>query len=139
MYQLFRRFTYLPCAEVKRSSERGAAISLPLPIRARALESAAVASRIMDADRNGAVFTSNLSSTASRKVATFGFKPEEGHSSIIMTKQSHNGRRGKPVSFTEGLLYAPPSAFVSRQQGKPLPSYSRRFDTSARVLHQKHN
>jgi len=48
---------YLPRAEVTKSGERGAAaISLPLPFRARALESAAVASRIMDADRNGAVF-----------------------------------------------------------------------------------
>lgn len=43
--QPVRRFTYLPWAEVKRSSERGAAISLPLLFRARALESAAVASR----------------------------------------------------------------------------------------------
>lgn len=69
-----RWFTHLPWAEVERSSERGAAISLPLPFRARALESAAVASRIMDADRNGAVFTTSASSTVSRKLATLGLK-----------------------------------------------------------------
>lgn len=90
--QPVRWLTYLPWAEVKRSSERGAAISLPLPFRARALESAAVASRIMDADRNGAVFTSSASSTASRKPATFRLKQEEGHSSVAVNTESHNVR-----------------------------------------------
>lgn len=116
--------TNLPRAEVKRSSERGAAISLPLPFRARALESAAVASRIMDADRNGAVFTSSASSTASRKTATFRLKQEEGHSSMTVTSRTTMSAIEKPVSFREGLLNAPPSAFVSRQQGKPPLSYS---------------
>lgn len=45
----------------------------------------------------------------------------------------------KPVSFGEGLLNATPSAFVSRQQDKPLPTASCRFDSSAGVLHQKPN
>lgn len=79
---MVRLFSYLPLLEVKRNSEGGAVTSLPLPFRARAPESAAVASRIMDADRNGAVFTTSASPTASRKLATFRLK-REGRSRAI--------------------------------------------------------
>lgn len=114
-----RRFTYMPWAEVERNSERGAAISLPLQFRARALESAAVASRIMeDADRNGAVFTSTVSPTAAGKPAAFGLQPTRSHRRAAWTSESHSVRRETPVSLRNIPLNATPFAFVSKATGR---------------------
>ena len=133
------RFTYLPWAEVKRSSERGAAISLPLPFRARALESAAVASRswtptemalfshpVLLQQRQG---NGRHSGSSRRKVIPWWY----------LIRRPTMSATAKPVSFGDGLLNAPHSAFVSRQQGELLPSYWYIFDSSAGVLHQKPN
>ena len=135
--QPVRRFTYLPWAEVKRSSERGAAISLPLPFRARALESAAVASRswtptemalfshpVLLQQRQG---NGRHSGSSRRKVIPWWY----------LIRRPTMSATAKPVSFGDGLLNAPHSAFVSRQQGELLPSYWYIFDSSAGVLHQK--
>lgn len=114
--------TYLPWAEVKRSGERGAAISLPLPFRARALESAAVASRIMDADRNGAVFTSTASSTASRKPATFRLEHKEGHSLMILIPRTTMSAIEKPVSFREdSWIRHPPRSYLGNKANLCCP------------------
>ena len=113
--------TYLPLAEVKR----GAVTSLPLPFRARAqaLESAAVASRIMDADRNCAVFhiqcffnsvkeTGDIPAQAKRKVIP------RWHRST----SSHNVRYKEPVSFgKDSLMRHPPRSYPGNKANLHRP------------------
>lgn len=108
----------------QRSSSRGAATSPPLPFRARALESAAVASRYRERRQKWRYFPpppSTSSPSASRKRPTLWIEQREGHSTASSTTQIHNVR-STGASFarrTASRVRASPSAFVSWQQGEP--------------------
>lgn len=129
--------THLPRAELQRSSSWGAATSLPLPFRDRALESAAVASRYHGRRQKWRYFP----------VYFFGVK----ETADIVDRAAGRSLLGEvdyadPQCPLDGRQFrsandrpecSSPSAFVAWQQGEPQLTDSWRLDSSAWVLHQK--
>lgn len=102
----------------------------------------------MDADRNGAVFTTSASSAASRKLATLGLKQQKGHSSLTNNTSSHNVRATTSQFRSEShyRMRHPPRSYPGNKTNLCRPvrlglipplGYCIRSPTSARKMYTK--
>lgn len=113
--------SYLPWAEVQRGSSWGAATSLPLPFRDRALESAAVASRYREHRQKWRYFPVYFFTVGVKETAdivdraaerSFPCEVDYADPQCPLDGRQFRSANGRPECSS-------PSAFVAWQQGEP--------------------